>query len=717
MKGKKRRLIAIGMSIAMILVGLEIAPNKVEAATAYAANTWAPASTSVWHVKGMRSGSYEGGSSLSGPFAVTIDSYKESDGDVKIESPIISVTSGVQYTITATVNTTVEYSNLRLQAISGTTYYASGSGSNPSTVIAKGDIAHTANTNITWTGTYTPTSSTMTLLFVSGWSNAGTITISNVSVQPTSGGATTVEPTTVSDGYTAATADGAWHTVPTNGFQYKFKSGMAVRYKGGTSISDPFDTLVQTTASNGDHDFQTKTPTVSVSAGSIYKLTYNIENIGTVDEGAHVYATVTNAANDTDITSNYNNQISVAHGADEDIELTYTAPASGQVYFKLNISYTKKTEFVLTPTNQLITAYTACTIGDWAFAGANNTGWQYYVAGAGSAYRNGTTLASGLQINYGTYVESADTCMVRTPITQVTEGNTCTGSITFNNGSDYDMSGVTGSVCAYDSSTGSYTFYASSTEGAQNVTAGNSVTFNFSYTAPASGYIVYVATTSYTPSGILGFSATHNEQEPVTTEPTTTVTSDDLDVTGYQITPYYNNESGRIGSRVIYQANSTVDGKTPTEVGLVYALTGYETINDDDVVVGSTISTTINGSDYPLVYSYAATNAGNVTSNFSSTPGTSYYARTMSTNNSVTGFTATYYIRAYAKFSDNSYAYSDIYTFRAYDVADYLYQNHLLISKAAHDLIYNTVLVAVTPSYAEVDYVWDKTMVDPTAKQ
>ena len=159
---------------------------------------------------------------------------------------------------------------------------------------------------------------------------------------------TTAEPeeTTDAQGYYAATVDGDWHTVPTNGFQYKLNAGMTgSKYKGGTSISDPFDISIGTYV-GASHDFQTKSPVLSVTAGHTYRLTYNIDNVGP-NNAANIYAVVTNANGDVDITSNYDNQISINSGADQDIVLEYTAPASGQVYFKVNISWTARTEFLL----------------------------------------------------------------------------------------------------------------------------------------------------------------------------------------------------------------------------------------------------------------------------------------------------------------------------------------------------------------------------------
>ena len=81
------------------------------------------------------------------------------------------------------------------------------------------------------------------------------------------------------------------------------------QYKGGTSISDPLHMNIGTYVGAEDA-LQTKTPVVSVTAGRRYKLTYKVANTGSLNQGTNtIYATVTNASDDQDITSNYNSSI------------------------------------------------------------------------------------------------------------------------------------------------------------------------------------------------------------------------------------------------------------------------------------------------------------------------------------------------------------------------------------------------------------------------
>ena len=65
-------------------------------------------------------------------------------------------------------------------------------------------------------------------------------------------------------------------------------------------------------------------------------MTYNVSNIGTKAIGATVYATVTDADNDSsDITSNYNNKISIEEDEDGEayiLKATSDAEDSEQVY-------------------------------------------------------------------------------------------------------------------------------------------------------------------------------------------------------------------------------------------------------------------------------------------------------------------------------------------------------------------------------------------------
>ncbi len=160
---------------------------------------------------------------------------------------------------------------------------------------------------------------------------------------------------------------------------------------------------------------------------------------------------------------------------------------------------------------------TSCVIDEWTFADAPGTdGWQYMVAGEGSTYSGGTSMADPLVINYGPYVPDRDySCMARCPITSVEPGETCTGSISITSGKRIAGQGgdkiVNAAVYAYDDTTGEETWYAASTNApsGQDVNPNRKTTFDFEYVAPDTGKVFYVLTTSYTPDTTIKFEATH----------------------------------------------------------------------------------------------------------------------------------------------------------------------------------------------------------------
>lgn len=181
--------------------------------------------------------------------------------------------------------------------------------------------------------------------------------------------------------------------------------------------------------------------------------------------------------------------------------------------------------------------------------------------------------------------------------------------------------------------------------------------------------------------------------------------SSDLDITGYQISTSYGGVDGNIGFRAIYQAEPTVEGEIPTELGIIYGLVyGDSPITKDDVVYGST-------SEY--IESYAATDQGKLSVVMGTSQTANYYARTMEFSDSLSSdaYTAQYYIRAYAKLSDDTIVYSDVKTYTVYKVADYIYQNNLASTKSAYDYIYNKILTKVDSSYKEGDFNWGNTIV------
>jgi hypothetical protein len=180
-----------------------------------------------------------------------------------------------------------------------------------------------------------------------------------------------------------------------------------------------------------------------------------------------------------------------------------------------------------------------------------------------------------------------------------------------------------------------------------------------------------------------------------------TITSD-LGITGYQMTSTYNGEDGRMGLRVIFQVEETVNGQTPVETGLVYGLDYDGSITMDDVLVGS---------ESQFVASFAAPRENKMTKQMGDSATASYYSMVMNTgqdNVRPAAFTTTYFVRAYAKMSDGSYVYSNTCAYTVFRVANFLYRNTLSNNLSTHNYLYSKILAYVDPTYKEVEYDWSK---------
>lgn len=166
--------------------------------------------------------------------------------------------------------------------------------------------------------------------------------------------------------------------------------------------------------------------------------------------------------------------------------------------------------------------------------------------------------------------------------------------------------------------------------------------------------------------------------------------SDDLSVTGYQLTTSFRNNPGVIGHRIIYQTNQTVEGEVPQEVGVVFAFDYDGTIGEDDFVVGS---------NHEFVATHQATPSGRIDYE-DGDPDVNYYALTMDSGEIDLAFTTSYYVRAYAKMNDGSYVYSnDIGEFSVFDLADELYPDNTL-SQEFRGYLLEKVLKVVDPNYS-----------------
>ena len=69
------------------------------------------------------------------------------------------------------------------------------------------------------------------------------------------------------------------------------------------------------------------------------------------------------------------------------------------------------------------------------------------------------------------------------------------------------------------------------------------------------------------------------------------------------------------------------------------------------------------------------------------------------------------YVRAYVKYTNGDYTYSNIKKFSAYSVADELYTKRMMNNINAHNYLYTRILSSVKPDYKEVDYNWGSTIV------
>lgn len=177
-------------------------------------------------------------------------------------------------------------------------------------------------------------------------------------------------------------------------------------------------------------------------------------------------------------------------------------------------------------------------------------------------------------------------------------------------------------------------------------------------------------------------------EEETTTTPAPIIT-DDLEIYGYQISTAIG------GIRTVYSHNETIEGQRVEEVGLIYGIQrdGY---SPDDMVANSNNSS---------VYMQA----GTTTNGLFDEPMSMYrsYAMTMKfASFTAQEFNQKYYVRAYAKLSDGTYAYTPITSYTIYYISDYLYQNELMKNLAAHEYLYNNILKVVDNSYKEKEFGW-----------
>lgn len=189
--------------------------------------------------------------------------------------------------------------------------------------------------------------------------------------------------------------------------------------------------------------------------------------------------------------------------------------------------------------------------------------------------------------------------------------------------------------------------------------------------------------------------------EPTTKTPETTTKEEPpihtvntgLKVEGYQISTTLG------GFRTVYSVEPKIEGKDVVEVGLVYALDDY--IDDKDMYVRD---------DHPYVKKYASST--DLSSFFTDSLKTTSHSMTMLfAHSNAKEFSTNMAVRAYARLSDNSYVYTDIFKYTIYKVADVLYSGKYINNANGHNYLYNKILKVVNPQYKENPFDYANTLV------
>ena len=181
--------------------------------------------------------------------------------------------------------------------------------------------------------------------------------------------------------------------------------------------------------------------------------------------------------------------------------------------------------------------------------------------------------------------------------------------------------------------------------------------------------------------------------------------SNDLDITGYQISTSFGGE-GQTGIRTIYQREELVEGQEVSEFGLIMGYASQISEPNKEMVVGS---------DSAYVESYPATEGGRSTAQMGASPTALYYVRTMDVAG---GYDVDYCVRAYAKLADGSVVYSTVSRFNVYEIAKSLYKGGKMPNYKAHQSLYDDIISKVDGTQEKIDYNWNGTLVNkPEAAQ
>ena len=173
---------------------------------------------------------------------------------------------------------------------------------------------------------------------------------------------------------------------------------------------------------------------------------------------------------------------------------------------------------------------------------------------------------------------------------------------------------------------------------------------------------------------------------------TSTITgSDGIAINGYQINTVSK------GMRTVYSVGSKINGKDVVNSGIVYSLSKY--VSETELYVGS---------ENQYVQSFESTSVGKLDTPYSQSDNTTSYAMTMKfATKNPDEYNAGWRIRAYAKLSDGEYVYSDTYEYTIYGIADRLYRNGMMTTKARHDYLYTDILSVVDSQYKEIEFNWN----------
>lgn len=175
--------------------------------------------------------------------------------------------------------------------------------------------------------------------------------------------------------------------------------------------------------------------------------------------------------------------------------------------------------------------------------------------------------------------------------------------------------------------------------------------------------------------------------------------SQDVGITGYQISTLLDGATDDVGIRTVYQRENFVEGQEVSEFGLVIGLADRITDVDKEMSVNA---------NSEFVVSYQATDAGKSEVQMGDSETALYYVRTMDIAG---GYNIDYHVRAYAKLKDGSVAYSEVKTMNVYQVAKELYDNQKMPNYAAHQAIYNQIIKNVDENAPQADYNWNGTLV------